>query len=98
MCIVFLPSAHPESRKEGSLVRKLRMIAGVLALVLVLHTVGGALGEYHWTGEGNRALWGVMYKDALLLAKADGEIPEDETEVVFVWPLWDWLLRFLGFQ
>ena len=74
------------------------MIAGVLALVLVLHTAGGALGEYRRTGEGNRALWGVMYKDALLLAKADGEIPEDETEVVFVWPLWEWLMRFLGFQ
>ncbi len=75
------------------------MIAGVLVLVLVLHTAGGALGDYRRTGEGNRALWGVMYKDALLLAKADeGEMPEDETEVVFVWPLWDALLRFLGLQ
>ncbi len=74
------------------------MIAGMLVLVIVLHTAGGVLGEHRRAEEGSRALWGVMYKDALLLAKADGERPEDETEVVFVWPLWEWLLRFLGFQ
>ncbi|MBR4538329.1 MAG: hypothetical protein IKO52_05720 [Clostridia bacterium] len=78
--------------------RKLRMLAGVLSLLLVLGMAGGALGEYRRTGEGKSALWGVMYKDALLLAKADGEMPEDETEVVFIWPLWDWLMRFLGIQ
>ena len=78
--------------------RKLRILAGVLVLMIVLHTAGGALGEYRRAGEGSRALWGVLYGDALLLAKADGEMPEDETEVVFIWPLWDWLLRFLGFQ
>ena len=87
---------NPE--RKGSLVRKLRLIAGVLVLVFVLHTACGALGEYRRAGEGNRTLWGVMYKDALLLAKADGEMPEDETEVVFIWPLWEWLMRFLGFQ
>ena len=74
------------------------MIAGVLALALVLGMAGGALGEYRRTWEGSCALWGVMYKDALLLAKADEEIPEGETEVVFVWPLWDALLRFFGLQ
>ncbi len=74
------------------------MIAGVLVLVFALHTAGGALGDYRRAEEGSRALWGVMYKDALLLAKADGEMPEDETEVVFIWPLWDWLMRFLGIQ
>ena len=87
---------NPE--RKGSLVRKLRMLAGVLVLAFVLHTAGGALGEYRRAGEGKCALWGVMYKDALLLAKADGEMPEDENEVVFVWPLWNWLMRFLGFQ
>ncbi len=49
--------------------------------------------------------WGVLYEDALDMARAeDGgdepnekkASPEDGTEVVFVWPLWDWLLRFLG--
>ena len=66
--------------------------------MLTLSTAGRTFVEYRRAGEVNRALWGVMYKDALLLAKADGEMPEDETEVVFVWPLWDWLMRFLGFQ
>ena len=74
------------------------IITGVLVFMIILHTASGALGEYRRAGEGSSALWGVMYKDALLLAKADGEMPEDETEVVFVWPLWDWLMRFLGFQ
>ena len=51
------------------------MLAGALALALILNAAG----------TGNRAWWGVMYKDALLLAKADeGEMPEDETEVVFL--------------
>lgn len=76
--------------------RKLRILAGVLFLVLALHTASGTLGEYRRTKEENCNLWGVMYKDALLLAKADGEVPEDEAEVVFVWPLWESLLRFLG--
>ena len=54
--------------------------------------------HYRRAGEGNRAWWGVLYGDALFLARAEeGEdLPEDETEVVFVWPLWEWLLRFLG--
>ncbi len=86
---------NPE--RKGWIVRKLRLLAGVLVLAFALHTAGGALGEYRRTWEGSCSLWGVMYKDALLLAKADGEAPEDETEVVFLWPLWDSLLRFLGF-
>ena len=46
----------------------------------------------------DRDWWGVLYGDALLLARAEEgeETPADETEVVFVWPLWEWLLRFLG--
>ena len=66
------------------------MLAGALILALILNAAG----------TGNRAWWGVLYGDALLLAQAEeGEdLPEDETEVVFVWPLWEWLLRFLGFQ
>ncbi len=81
-----------------------RMIAGVLALMLAVGTAAGALGDigtcsvYRSAGEGNRAWWGVLYGDALLLAKAEEgeEIPEDETEMIFVWPLWEGLLRFLG--
>ena len=82
-----------------------RICAGALAVALTFCMVCGALGE-----TGTRSLcrrteerrsgdwWGVLYEDALLLAQAeDGEeMPEDETEVVFVWPLWEWLLRFLG--
>ena len=68
--------------------RKLRMLAGALVLALILNV----------SGVRTRAWMGVMYKDALLLARADGEMPEDETEVVFVWPLWEWLMRVLGFQ
>lgn len=65
------------------------MLAGALVLALILNAAG----------TGNRAWWGVMYKDALLLAKADeGEMPKDETEVVFVWPFWNGLLRFFGLQ
>ena len=64
--------------------RKLRLIAGALALTLVLGMARGALGEYRRTREGSCSLWGVMYEDALLLAQADGEAPEDETDVVFV--------------
>lgn len=86
--------------------RMYRILAGVLALVLAVGTTCSALGEtgarslYRRAGEGNRAWWGVLYGDALLLARAEeGEdAQEDETEVVFVWPLWEWLLRFLGFQ
>lgn len=85
---------NPE--RKGWFMRKLRMIAGVLVLALILGMACGALGEFRRTREGSCALWGVMYEDALLLAQADGEAPEDETEVVFVWPLWDSLLRFLG--
>ena len=90
----------------------LRICAAALALMLAVGTAGEALGEimprhtempalYRRAGEGQgRPWWGVLYGDALLLAQAEeGEdIPEDETEVVFVWPLWEWLLRFLGFQ
>ena len=88
---------NPE--RKGWLVRKLRLIAGVLVLTLVLGIAGGALGEYRRTREGSCALWGVMYEDALRLAKAEEgeESPEDEAEVVFIWPLWEGLLRFLGF-
>ena len=65
------------------------MLAGALALALILNVAGTE----------NRAWWGVMYKDALLLAKADeGEMPEDETAVVFLWPFWNGLLRFFGLQ
>ena len=82
-------------------------------MMLAVGTAGEALGEimprrlmetrslYRRTGEGQcRSWWGVLYGDALLLAQAEeGEdIPEEELEVVFVWPLWEWLLRFLGFQ
>ena len=77
--------------------RKLRILAGTVALVLVMGMAGGALGEYRRTREGCCKLWGVMYEDALLLAQADGDAPEDEKEVVFVWPLWDSLMRFFGF-
>ena len=82
-----------------------RICAGALALLLAMSIAGAALGEtgahslyYRRAGEGNRAWWGVLYGDALFLARAEeGEdLPEDETEVVFVWPLWEWLLRFLG--
>ena len=83
-----------------------RVCAGALALLLAMSIVGAALGEtgacslYRRTGEGNRAWWGVLYGDALLLARAEEgeETPADETEVVFVWPLWEWLLRFLGLR
>lgn len=68
--------------------RKLRMLAGALVLALILNMPGVR----------TRAWMGVMYKDALLWAKADEVIPEDETEVVFVWPLWESLLRFFGLQ
>lgn len=78
--------------------RMLRIAAATLALTLAVGTAGRALGEYRRTGDGNRAWWGAMYGDALLLAKADGESPEDETKVVFVWPLWESLLRFFGLQ
>ena len=83
-----------------------RICAGALALLLAMSAVGAALGEsgarslYRRAGEGSRAWWGVLYGDALLLARAEeGEdMPEDETEIVFVWPLWEWLLRLLGLQ
>ena len=83
-----------------------RIIAGMLALVLAVGTACSAQGELgihflrHRVREENRAWWGVLYGDALLLAQAEEgeETPEDETAVVFVWPLWEWLLRFLGFQ
>ena len=68
--------------------RKLRMLAGALVLALTLNMAGVR----------NRAWMGVMYKDAILWAKADAEIPAGETEVVFVWPLWESLLRFFGLQ
>ena len=51
-----------------------------------------------------RAWWGVLYENALLLAQTDGQTnaeqetaPQDEQqEIEFVWPLWNWLLRLLG--
>ena len=87
---------NPE--RKGFFMRKLRFLAGMLAFMLALGAAWGALGEYHRTGAGERAWWGVLCGDALLLARAEeGEKrPADETEVVFVWPLWEWLLRFLG--
>ena len=105
MCVSFfflLCMLNPE--RKGSFMRMVRICAGALALLLAMSTVGAALGEtgarslYRRAGEGNRGWWGVLYGDALLLARAEeGEdAQEDETEVVFVWPLWEWLLRFLG--
>ncbi len=61
----------------------------------------GVSVPYHAAGErACRHWWGVLYGDALLLARAEEEEipPEEETEVVFVWPLWEWLLRVLGFR
>ena len=49
-------------------------------------------------GQG-RNWWGVLYGDALLLVRAEeGEElqAEEETDPVFIWPLWEWLLRVLG--
>ncbi len=76
------------------------MIAVVVALALAIGTAGEALWENRRAEEGINAWWCAMYGDALLLAKAEEgeEIPEDEKTVVFVWPLWDSLLRFLGFR
>lgn len=49
-------------------------------------TVGG--------GQGHN-LWGILYEDALLLAEMDGEEGTAD-QPVFVWPLWETLLRWLG--
>ena len=89
---------NPE--RKGSSVWKLRMLAGVLALALVLGTAGAALGECRRAEEGSGNWWGVLYGDALLLVQAEEgeETPEDEAEVIFVWPLWEWLLHVLGLQ
>ncbi len=92
--------------RKGQAVHMHRMIAGALVLMMAVVTAAGASGDtgtcslYRCAGEGNRPWWGVLYGDALLLAQAEEEDipPEEETEVVFVWPLWEWLLRFLGFR
>ena len=44
-------------------------------------------------GQG-RNWWGVLYEDALNLAAED---PSADGEVVFVWPVVDWVLAVLGF-
>ena len=52
-----------------------------------------------------RPWWGVLYKDALLLARMDEDETEDSVEteaeespdtVEFVWPVLTWLLSLLG--
>ena len=57
-----------------------------------LPTVYITLGE----GKGHN-WWGVLYEDALLWARAD-EGEEKDGEVVFLWPIWEWLCRLLGIQ
>ena len=50
---------------------------------------------YVTLGEGQgRNWWGVLYEDALNLAAEEGT---DDPEVVFVWPVVDWVLAVLGF-
>ena len=90
-----------------------RICAGALALLLFMGIIGGAVGEitvrrraevsalFHQAEERqSRHWWGVLYGDALLMARADeGEdLTEQGKEPVFVWPLWEWLLRFLGLR
>ena len=55
-----------------------------------------ALTLYITVGEGRgHNVWGVLYADSLLMAKA-GDIPEDPERVEFVWPIWRWLLGLFG--
>ena len=90
-----------------------RICVGALALLLVVGTVGGAVGEIavhrraeapalfrQAEGTQNRHWWGVLYGEALFMARADeGQAPPEEgKEPVFVWPLWEWLLSFLGLR
>lgn len=45
-------------------------------------------------GQGHNC-WGILYEDSLLLARMDGEDgPVDQP--VFVWPLWQRIMRWLG--
>lgn len=93
--------------------RMRRVCAGALALLLAVGIVGGAMGEivvrrraeapalFRRAEEGqSRHWWGVLYGDALLMARVEeGDVPQEEgKEPVFVWPLWEWLLRFFGLQ
>lgn len=50
-------------------------------------------------GEGaGRNWWGVLYEDAVFLAAEEGEAENAETaEIVWTWPVVDWLLSLLGF-
>lgn len=73
--------------------RPVNHAAGNLAFSAAVHGACGAKQERSW--------WSVLYEDAMLLAQADnapeeGEGTAAEKEVVFVWPLWEWLLSLLG--
>ena len=49
---------------------------------------------YITIGEGKgHNWWGVLYRDAVRLARAEGE---DAGAVSFIWPVWEWLLRLFG--
>ena len=49
-------------------------------------TVGSGQG-HNW--------WGILYEDALALARADAEETQGDAPV-FLWPLWEKLMRWLG--
>ena len=70
-------------------VRLWRPHAGVPAAPTVYITIGEGRGR-NW--------WGVLYEDALLLARAEEETAEEAEEgtVTFVWPWWAWVCRLFG--
>ena len=95
LVVIVLGLSCPPTRGEEGFFRS--RLTSAAPSGLMLHSGGGA---------SSRGWWGVLYKDALLLARMDEEeYKEDSAEnateeapepVEFVWPVLSWLLSLLG--
>ena len=81
--------------------RRFRFLAAVMtAAVMMAGLLPGQAEEQTLFQERKTQsrLWGVMYRDALLLVRADDGEEETDGQVEFVWPLWQQLLEWLGLK
>ena len=94
LVVIVLGLSCPPARGEEGFFRS--RLTSAAPSGLMLRSGGGA---------SSRGWWGVLYKDALLLARMDGDETEDSAEnateeapepVEFVWPVLSWLLSLLG--
>lgn len=81
--------------------RRFRFLAAVMAAAVMMAVFLPGMAEEQTLLRKRQTqcrLWGVMYRDALLLTRADDGEEETDGQVEFVWPLWRRLLDWLGLK